>query len=104
MSYRVSSLHYRQLHTSVFLTSYLNIAIFAGMQLLVLKWPPKEHSNSKAVLYIFFKFYLKSKVVPLDQIDIRSDIEEIKEEKAQGVYLTEKQLDWPWWIRLLHWI
>ncbi|CAI7577447.1 unnamed protein product [Penicillium bialowiezense] len=70
---------------SGFLTSYLNIAIFAA-------------------LYIFFKFFLKSKVVPLDEIDIRGEFEEIEKEKAAGLYLTSDQMGWSWWRRTLHWI
>ncbi|KAF7560547.1 hypothetical protein G7046_g3576 [Stylonectria norvegica] len=48
--------------SSDFLTCYLNIAIFA-------------------VLYIFFKFFLRSKVIPLSQIDFRSEFEAIRQER-----------------------
>lgn len=74
-----------------------------------LRWyvpTPQYHSsaNNKTGLYIFFKFFLKSKVVPLDEIDIRGEFEQIEKEKAQGLYLTSDQMGWSWWRRTLHWI
>ncbi|KAJ6002219.1 hypothetical protein N7499_001916 [Penicillium canescens] len=72
-------------NTSTFLTSYLNIAIFAA-------------------LYVFFKIFLKSKIIPLEEVDIKSEFDKIQKEKAAGQYLTSEQLGWPWWRRILHWI
>ncbi|KAJ0426578.1 amino acid permease/ SLC12A domain-containing protein [Aspergillus carlsbadensis] len=66
---------------SGFLTSYLNIGIFA-------------------VLYIFFKFYLKSKVVPLKDIDFQSEFDAIEQEKASGEYVPEPER--VWWKRWIH--
>ncbi|PYH92569.1 hypothetical protein BO71DRAFT_485312 [Aspergillus ellipticus CBS 707.79] len=63
---------------SGFLTSYLNIGIFA-------------------VLYIFFKFWLKSKVIPLKEIDFQSEFDAIEREKSTGEY--EKELGQAWWKR-----
>ncbi|KAL4940476.1 hypothetical protein BDV06DRAFT_230304 [Aspergillus oleicola] len=67
---------------SGFLTSYLNIAIFA-------------------VLYIFFKIYLKSKIIPLNEIDFESEFNAIEQEKASGEYVIESGN--PWWRRCVHW-
>ncbi|KAL4904744.1 hypothetical protein BDW74DRAFT_178827 [Aspergillus multicolor] len=67
---------------SGFLTSYLNIGIFA-------------------VLYIFFKIILKSKVVPLDEIDFQSEFDAIEQEKATGEYVVECGV--PWWKKLVRW-
>lgn len=64
----------------------------------------KTYTDSNTALYIFFKFFLKSEVVPLDAIDIRGEFEEIEREQAEGLYLTKAQLNWPWWRRALHWI
>ncbi|KAH8691464.1 amino acid permease/ SLC12A domain-containing protein [Talaromyces proteolyticus] len=47
-----------------FLTSYLNIFIFAG-------------------LYIFFKVFLKSKIIPLSAIDFETELVSSREEKQQ---------------------
>ncbi|CRG92109.1 putative proline-specific permease put4 [Talaromyces islandicus] len=47
---------------SGFLTCYLNIFIFAA-------------------LYIFFKIYLRSKTIPLAQIDFQTELAQIREEK-----------------------
>jgi amino acid transporter len=33
------------------------------------------------VLYIFFKFFLKSKVIPIDAIDLRTEFESIRQER-----------------------
>ncbi|KAL4982300.1 amino acid permease/ SLC12A domain-containing protein [Aspergillus falconensis] len=67
---------------SGFLTSYLNIAIFAA-------------------LYIFFKIYLKSKIIPRDEIDFQSEFNAIEQEKASGEYVVEEGQ--VWWKRLVHW-
>ncbi|KAK8004315.1 hypothetical protein PG990_002124 [Apiospora arundinis] len=68
-----------------FLTCYLNIFIFAAF-------------------YIFFKFFLKSKVVPLAEIDFKSEFELIRQEKEEAeLYETpteEKQHTNPWIARL----
>ncbi|OJJ56039.1 hypothetical protein ASPSYDRAFT_60165 [Aspergillus sydowii CBS 593.65] len=66
-----------------FLTSYLNIAIFAG-------------------LYIFFKISLRSKVVPLKEIDFQSEFDAIEIEKLSGEYVPE--INQSWWKRFIHWI
>ncbi|KAL4805780.1 amino acid permease/ SLC12A domain-containing protein [Aspergillus unguis] len=65
-----------------FLTSYLNIGIFA-------------------VLYVFFKVYLRSKVIPLSDIDFQSEFSAIDQEKASGEYVVETGQ--PWWKRCMHW-
>jgi amino acid transporter len=36
------------------------------------------------VLYIFFKFFLKSKVIPIDAIDLRTEFESIRQEREAG--------------------
>jgi amino acid transporter len=36
------------------------------------------------VLYIFFKFFLKSKVIPIDAIDLRTEFESIRQEREVG--------------------
>ncbi|TDZ38821.1 Proline-specific permease [Colletotrichum spinosum] len=50
---------------SGFLTCYLNVFIFAA-------------------LYIFFKLYLKSKVIPPDEMDFESEFASIRQEKAEA--------------------
>ncbi|KAL5338022.1 amino acid permease/ SLC12A domain-containing protein [Aspergillus crustosus] len=67
---------------SGFLTSYLNIAIFA-------------------VLYIFFKIYLKSKIIPLREIDFQSEFNAIEREKVTGEYIPDSGE--PWYKRWIHW-
>ncbi|KAL4794889.1 amino acid permease/ SLC12A domain-containing protein [Aspergillus venezuelensis] len=67
---------------SGFLTSYLNIAIFA-------------------VLYIFFKISLKSKIIPLDEIDFESEFNAIEQEKASGEYVVDDGKSW--WKKCIHW-
>ncbi|KAL3477037.1 amino acid permease/ SLC12A domain-containing protein [Aspergillus californicus] len=67
---------------SGFLTSYLNIAIFAA-------------------LYVFFKIYLKSTVIPLEDIDFQSELNAIEQEKASGQYVVESGQ--AWWRRVIHW-
>ncbi|KAK7935003.1 amino acid transporter [Apiospora marii] len=67
-----------------FLTCYLNVFIFAAF-------------------YIFFKFFLKSKVVPLDQIDFASEFQAIRQEKAEEEMYErqeEKHHANPWLARL----
>ncbi|KAJ0299500.1 hypothetical protein COL516b_009001 [Colletotrichum fioriniae] len=49
---------------SGFLTCYLNVFIFA-------------------ILYIFFKFYLKSRVIPASEMDFETEFASIRHEKAQ---------------------
>ncbi|KAK1637973.1 amino acid permease [Colletotrichum phormii] len=57
---------------SGFLTSYLNVFIFA-------------------IIYIFFKFYLKSRVIPVGEIDFETEFASIRHEKAQeDMYGPEK--------------
>ncbi|KAL4740768.1 amino acid permease/ SLC12A domain-containing protein [Aspergillus similis] len=68
---------------SGFLTSYINIGIFA-------------------ILYIFFKITLKSKPVPLSDIDFQSEFNAIEQEKASGEYVVKTET-WPWWKRVIRW-
>jgi amino acid transporter len=63
-----------------------------------------SNTNTRSALYVFFKIFLKSKIIPLEEVDIKSEFDLIQKEKAAGQYLTGDQLDWPWWRRLLHWI
>ncbi|KAI6778309.1 amino acid permease/ SLC12A domain-containing protein [Emericellopsis cladophorae] len=51
-----------------FLTCYLNLAIFA-------------------VLYVFFKFWYKSKIIPLDVMDLKTEFEAIRREKEEEAQL-----------------
>ncbi|KAL4866515.1 hypothetical protein BDV12DRAFT_210439 [Aspergillus spectabilis] len=67
---------------SGFLTSYLNIAIFA-------------------VLYVFFKIYLKSKVITPNKIDFASGFNAIEREKASGEYVVDSGE--PWYRPWIHW-
>ncbi|QKX54109.1 uncharacterized protein TRUGW13939_01192 [Talaromyces rugulosus] len=66
---------------SGFLTCYLNIFIFAA-------------------LYIFFKIYLRSKIIPLAQIDFQTELAEIREEKQMRI--GEEQAS-GWIGRVIHW-
>jgi amino acid transporter len=36
------------------------------------------------VLYVFFKFYLKSSVIPIEAIDLRTEFESIRQEMEAG--------------------
>jgi len=36
------------------------------------------------VLYIFFKFFLNSKVIPVEAIDLRTEFESIRQEREAG--------------------
>lgn len=36
------------------------------------------------VLYVFFKFFLKSKVIPIEAIDLRTEFESIRQEREAG--------------------
>lgn len=66
--------------TSGFLTYYINIAIFA-------------------VLYIFFKIYLRSKIVPLEQIDFSDELESIRswrDSEENPVWQDEKVVKRVW--------
>ncbi|KAJ5903157.1 hypothetical protein N7504_005540 [Penicillium tannophilum] len=67
---------------SGFLTCYLNIAIFA-------------------VLYIFFKFFLKSKIVPLKEVDLDTELAAFEEEKAAMQYSGESANNQPWWKSII---
>jgi amino acid transporter len=43
------------------------------------------------VLYVFFKFFLKSKVIPIEAIDLRTEFESIRQEREAGEMIgTEK--------------
>ncbi|KAK7223258.1 hypothetical protein V2G26_011261 [Clonostachys chloroleuca] len=66
-----------------FLTCYLNIAIFT-------------------VLYLFFKFFLKSKVVPLQEIDFESEFQAMRQEaeRLEAEHFEEKKK--PLWRRILN--
>ncbi|KAL4770811.1 hypothetical protein BDW60DRAFT_208630 [Aspergillus nidulans var. acristatus] len=57
---------------SGFLTVYLNIGIFA-------------------VLYIFFKVTLDSKLVPMSDIDFQSEFGAIEQEKTSGEYVVKSE-------------
>ncbi|KAK7967278.1 uncharacterized protein PG986_001555, partial [Apiospora aurea] len=65
-----------------FLTCYLNVFIFAA--------------------FYIFKLFLKSKVVPLEQIDFASEFEAIRQEKAEADWYEaqEKHHTNPWVARL----
>ncbi|KAJ6121184.1 hypothetical protein N7523_005464 [Penicillium sp. IBT 18751x] len=66
-----------------FLTSYLNIAIFA-------------------VLYIFFKFFLKSKIIPLKEMDLLTEFQSIGQEKEHRQHASEENSEPSWFHRLIH--
>lgn len=71
------------------------------MCFLPLTFPPANHLLS--AFYIFFKFFLKSKVVPLEQIDFASEFQAIRQEKAEAELYEaqeEKQHANPWIARL----
>ena len=36
------------------------------------------------VLYVFFRFFLKSKVIPIEAIDLRTEFESIRQEREAG--------------------
>ncbi|CBF78236.1 hypothetical protein AN8659.2 [Aspergillus nidulans FGSC A4] len=61
---------------SGFLTSYLNIGIFA--------------------------ITLESKLVPLSDIDFQSELDAIEQEKTSGEYVVKSEM-WPWWKRVIRW-
>ena len=43
------------------------------------------------MLYVFFKFFLKSKVIPVEAIDLRTEFESIRQEREAGEMIgTEK--------------
>ncbi|KAH8654448.1 amino acid permease/ SLC12A domain-containing protein [Tricladium varicosporioides] len=66
---------------SGFLTYYINIAIFAA-------------------LYMFFKFFLTSKMIPLEHIDFSDELESIrawKESEESGMFRNEKI-----WMKVYH--
>ncbi|GAB1214751.1 hypothetical protein ATERTT37_003920 [Aspergillus terreus] len=75
----------RNFTASGFLTSYLNIAIFAA-------------------LYIFFKFWLRSKVIPLREIDFQAEFDAMEQEKAYGDYIPQEGSEQPWYKRWIHFI
>ena len=59
--------------------------------------------HSLPAFYIFFKLFLKSKVVPLEEIDFATEFEDIRQEKAEAdLYEAskEKQNINPWIARL----
>ena len=39
------------------------------------------------VLYIFFKFWYKSKIIPLDAMDLKTEFEAIRREKEEEAHL-----------------
>lgn len=59
-----------------FLTYYINIAIFA-------------------VLYIFFKFFLESKVVPLGEIEFEDELKSVREWRV-----SEETGKRAWWHKV----
>ena len=74
---------------SGFLTCYLNLGIFAGksyhnlLEARLLCYVRLANSSGP-VLYIFFKFFLKSKVIPIEAIDLRTEFESIRQEREVG--------------------
>lgn len=60
---------------SAFLTYYINLPIFAA-------------------LYIFFKFFLKSKVVPLEHIDFVPELDSIREWRHSEESLVKDEKIW----------
>ena len=59
-----------------FLTYYINIAIFT-------------------VLYLFFKFFLKSKVIPLEEIEFEDELRSVREWKE-----SEESGRRAWWHKV----
>lgn len=65
-----------------FLTYYINLPIFAA-------------------LYIFFKFYLKSSVIPLENIDFEPELDSIREWKdREGMERHEEKIVKRVWDKL----
>ena len=61
------------------------------------------------MLYVFFKFFLKSKVIPIEAIDLRTEFESIRQERAAGEKVgIEKKSGSNWLkavvIRMRNWI
>jgi amino acid transporter len=48
------------------------------------------------VLYIFFKFFLKSKVIPIETIDLRTEFESIRQEREAGEKIGMKTSGLNW--------
>jgi amino acid transporter len=51
-------------------------------------------------LYIFFKIYLRSKIIPLAQIDFQTELDEIREEKQMRIGEEQES---GWIKRVIHW-
>ena len=60
------------------------------------------------VLYIFFKFFLKSKVIPIEAIDLRTEFESIRQEREAGEKVGMEKSGSNWLkavvIRMRNWI
>lgn len=57
------------------------------------------------VLYIFFKIFLKSKIIPAKEIDFETEFAEIRLEKSQAsMYETENSKPTSWFRKVIHWI
>ncbi|KAI1266934.1 amino acid permease [Xylariaceae sp. FL1019] len=70
---------------SGFLTIYLNIFIFAA-------------------LYLFFKLFLHSRVIPLEQIDFETEFVSIREWKEHAAEQRVSDSARPWYRSMIHWI
>ncbi|RAL62890.1 hypothetical protein DID88_004731 [Monilinia fructigena] len=73
---------------SEFLTYYINIAIFIGMSSLIADMLYML-INLLAVLYAFFKFFLQSKVIPLESINFEPELDSIRQWKETSELLKE---------------
>jgi amino acid transporter len=53
-------------------------------------------NSNDAVLYIFFKFLLKSKVIPIEAIDLKTEFESIRQEREAGekIGMEKSGSDW----------
>jgi amino acid transporter len=54
------------------------------------------------VLYIFFKFFLKSKVVPVKEMDLQTEFQSIEQEKEYWLHNSQEDAERLWWKRLIH--
>ncbi|KAH8671693.1 amino acid permease [Xylariales sp. PMI_506] len=69
---------------SGFLTCYLNVFIFAA-------------------LYIFFKIFLKSKVIPTREMEFETEFAAIRREKAdESMYGPDDEQPKTWWAKIIH--
>jgi amino acid transporter len=54
------------------------------------------------VLYIFFKFFLKSKVIPVKEMDLQTEFQSIEQEKEYWLHYSQEDAERPWWKRLIN--